>query len=80
MYQRNISAHEVRHAIDTGETVEDYPDDTPYPSRLVLGWSDRRPIHVVVADNVDEQENVVITAYEPDPSEWEPDFKWRKTS
>jgi hypothetical protein len=80
MYQRNISAHEVRHAIDTGETVEDCPDDTPYPSRLVLGWSGRRPIHVVVADNVDDQENIVITAYEPDPTEWEPDFKRRKKS
>jgi hypothetical protein len=37
-------------------------------------------IHVVVADNVDDQENIVITAYEPDPTEWEPDFKRRKTS
>ena len=80
MYQREISEHEVRHAIATGETVEDYPNDTPYPSRLVLGWSGRRPIHVVVADNVDDQENIVITAYEPDPLEWEADFKMRKTS
>ncbi|HEV8725662.1 MAG TPA: DUF4258 domain-containing protein [Candidatus Binatia bacterium] len=62
------------------KTLEDYPDDTPYPSRLVLGWNDRRPIHVVVADNVDEQENIVITVYEPDPLEWEPDFKRRKNS
>jgi hypothetical protein len=80
MYQRDISEPEVRHVIATGETVEDYPDDTPYPSRLVLGWSGRRPIHVVVADNVDDQENIVITAYEPDPTEWELDFKRRKTS
>jgi len=80
MYQRVISEAEVRHAIATGETVEDYPDDTPYPSRLVLGWNGRRPIHVVVADNVDEEENIVITVYEPDPLEWEPDFKRRKNS
>ena len=80
MYQRNISEVEVRHVITTGETVEDYPDDTPYPSRLVLGWNDRRPIHVVVADNVDEQENIVITVYEPDPLEWQPDFKRRMNS
>jgi hypothetical protein len=71
---------EVRHVIATGETVEDYPDDTPYPSRLVLGWNGRRPIHVVVADNPDDNENIVITVYEPDPEEWEPDFKGRKTS
>lgn len=80
MYQRDISEPEVRYVIATGETVADYPDDTPYPSRLVLGWSGRRPIHVVVADNVDDQENIVITAYEPDPAEWELDFKRRKTS
>jgi Domain of unknown function (DUF4258) len=47
MYQRDINQPEVRHAIATGETVEDYPNDTPYPSRLVLAWSGRRPIHVV---------------------------------
>jgi hypothetical protein len=45
--------------------------------RLFLG---RRPIHVVVADNLDDRENIVITVYEPDPEEWEPDFKRRKTS
>jgi hypothetical protein len=60
--------------------VEDYPDDTPYSSRLVLGWSGSRPIHVVVADNVDDQENIVISVYESDPTEWEPDFKRRKKS
>jgi hypothetical protein len=79
MYQRAISEIEVRHVIAREEIVEDYPNDTPYPSRLVLGWSGRRPIHVVVADNVDDQENIVITVYEPDPAEWEPDFKRRKT-
>jgi hypothetical protein len=61
MYQRAISEIEVRHVIAREEIVEDYPNDTPYPSRLVLGWSGRRPIHVVVADNVDDQENIVIT-------------------
>lgn len=80
MYQRNITELEVRYVIATGETVEDYPADTPYPSRLLLGWQDNRPLHVVVADNFDEMENVVITAYEPDPDIWEGDFKRRKTS
>jgi hypothetical protein len=37
MYQRNVSEPQVRDVITTGEVVEDYPDDTPYPSRLVLG-------------------------------------------
>jgi hypothetical protein len=33
---------------------------------------------VVIADDVDDQENIVITVYEPDPAEWEADFKRRR--
>jgi hypothetical protein len=80
MYQRSISEPQVRDVITTGEVVEDYPDDTPYPSRLLLGWQGQRPLHVVVADNVDEKENIVITVYEPDLTEWELDFKRRKAT
>lgn len=78
MYQRNISDDAVRAVLVTGETIEGYPDDTPYPSRLMLGWQGLRPLHVVVADNADDQVSIIITAYEPDPSEWEADFKRRK--
>ena len=66
MYQRSISEEEVRIVIKTGETIEDYPADFPYPSRLVLGWHGPRPVHVVVADNTDDRENIVITVYEPE--------------
>ncbi len=38
MYQRRIGEDEVRKVVKAGETIEDYPDDFPYPSRLVLGW------------------------------------------
>jgi hypothetical protein len=65
--------------IESGEVIEGYPDDTPYASRLILGWRQRRPLHVVAADNPDEGETIVITVYEPNPSEWETDFKKRKT-
>ena len=51
MYQRSITAEDVHTVIQTGETIEDYPNDVPYPSRLILGWCGLRPIHVVVADN-----------------------------
>lgn len=78
MFQRGIDEENVRHVLATGETIEEYPDDTPYPSRLVLGWYGSRPLHVAVADNPDAQETVVITVYEPDPGQWEPDFKRRK--
>lgn len=78
MFQRRIGDEDVRHVLMTGEVIEEYPNDTPYPSRLVLGWRGARPLHVVVADNPDSQETIVITVYEPDPEQWEPDFRRRK--
>lgn len=78
MSERRIRERDVREILATGETIERYPEDTPYPSRLVLGWCLKRPIHVVVADNVEAQELVVITLYEPDPAFWEPGFRQRR--
>jgi len=78
MYKRYISKQDVHHVLERGEVIEDYPDDTPYPSRLVLGWVEDRPLHVVAADNDDMRETIVITAYEPDPLLWEPDFRKRR--
>ncbi len=50
MVQRQISVDDVRYVLATGEVLENYPDDTPYPSRLVLGSVGARYLHVVVAD------------------------------
>ena len=77
MFQRTISEDEVRLVVDAGETIETYPDDKPFPSRLMLGWKGARPIHVVVADNSAAHESIIITVYQPDLTEWEPDFKKR---
>ena len=77
MFQRGISPDEVRGVVETGDTVEDYPNDRPYPSRLLVGWSGTRPLHVVVAYNASDDEAIVITAYEPDPGRWAADFKRR---
>jgi hypothetical protein len=78
MFQRNISAEEVRQVITTGETIETYPGDKPFPSRLILGWSGTRPLHVVAADNMPTQETIIVTVYQPNLDEWEQGFKRRK--
>jgi hypothetical protein len=44
----------------------------------MLGWIGSRPVHVVVADNVEAQEAIIITVYQPDAEEWETGFKRRK--
>jgi hypothetical protein len=60
-----------------GDVIEDYPNDYPYPSRLVLGFCGARPLHVVAADNPGAPETIVITVYEPDPAQWDVTFRVR---
>jgi len=80
MFQRRITDEDVRDVLRTGEVIESYPDDTPYPSRLVLGFRGPRPIHVVAADDLQAGQTIVISAYEPDPARWDEAFRRRKQS
>ncbi|MGO9275065.1 MAG: DUF4258 domain-containing protein [Terriglobia bacterium] len=81
MFERRISVDQVRQVLGAGEVIEDYPNDVPYPSRLMPGWSGSRPLQVVAADNdtKEGQETIVITVYEPSPGEWEAGFRRRKS-
>ncbi|NMP23147.1 DUF4258 domain-containing protein [Sulfobacillus harzensis] len=78
MFERQIERSVVESVIQSGTTIESYPEDTPYPSRLVLGWDRDRPVHVVVADNPHDEETIVITVYQPDPMRWDASFSRRQ--
>ena len=78
MFERCFSEEDIRHILDTGETIENYPDDIPYPSRLILGRRGLRPVHIVVVDNNEDNEIILITIYEPDSRQWEVDFRRRR--
>lgn len=78
VFERELSTEEVIFTIRTGETIASYPDDNPYPSELRLEWVNNRPIHVVVAQNQDNNECYVITAYVPSADIWNDDFKVRR--
>ncbi len=78
MFERGITEAEVHKALSEGEEIAAYPDDLPYPSRLLLGWRGDRPLHVVVAYNARDDEQIVITVYEPDPAQWDVGFRRRK--
>lgn len=78
MAQRGIQEEDVEHVISTGEIIQEYPQDTPYPSVLLLGWHNTRPIHVVMATDTANLRKIVITVYVPDPNKWEANFKRRK--
>ena len=77
MFQRDISEGEVQDIVLLGEIIEEYIDDRPYPSFLSLGYVGTRAIHVVFAKD-DKENYIIITAYEPDMTKWENDYKTRK--
>jgi hypothetical protein len=71
-----ITAAEVKRVIETGEIIEDYPEDVRGHSVLILGWGDgMRAIHVVCSPK--DQYLTIITAYLPDQEEWSADFTKR---
>jgi len=78
MFQRRITLDDVRAVLAEGEVIEERPDDLPYPSRLVLGYAGGRALHIVVADNKQDDETIIVTIYEPDPAQWLPGFKRRR--
>ncbi|MGH9069431.1 MAG: DUF4258 domain-containing protein [Acidimicrobiales bacterium] len=78
MEERGIAVQDVHSAVDNGEDIESRPDETPYPARLVLGYGRLGPLHVAVRDNIDLDEIIVETVYQPDPMLWEPDHKTRR--
>ena len=78
MFEREISGADIRTIIESGETISEYPDDIPYPSKLILGYVDRRPIHLVLGYNEIDQTCIVITVYPPSKDIWENDFKHKR--
>ena len=73
---RMITTTDIRTVIEAGEIIEDYPDDTRGHSCLVLGFTNKRPLHVVCAPKNDYL--AIITAYLPSDQEWESDYRKRK--
>jgi hypothetical protein len=78
MFKRDIDTSDVEQVIQEGEIIKSYPDDKPYPSFLILGFRREKPIHRVIAKNVQDDECIVVTAYIPDPTIWMKDLKAKR--
>ncbi len=78
MFERGIGAGQVRAVVESGEVIAQYPEDSPFPSVLVLGFLGETPLHVVLGEDVAERTCIVITVYVPQAGLWDTDFKNRK--
>jgi hypothetical protein len=75
MFKRNISLEEVKFILDKGDVIREYQDDKPYPSFLLLAFNDLRPLHLLVAKDIETGNCIMVTVYEPEKSIWSTDFK-----
>jgi len=75
--RRDIGTDDVLAALLDGEIIEQYPADFPFPSCLVLGYTqDGKALHIVCGS--DGNEVWLITAYFPNPADWAEDYKKRR--
>jgi hypothetical protein len=73
MFERNVSTDDLITIISTGEIIEEYPEDEPCPSVLIMGCVDAVAYHTVIAICTDHIR--VITVYIPEEDKW---FEYRK--
>ena len=76
--RRRIEANDIEQAVEAGSIIEEYPHDPRGACCLMLGFVGKRPLHVLCG-RLDAEEILIITAYEPDPGEWETGWRTRKT-
>lgn len=72
---RNFLIDEIMKVIENGEIIAEYPYDKPYPSYLILGFIETRPVHAVVAKEGLSNLCIIITCYEPDSELWESGYR-----
>jgi hypothetical protein len=76
--QRAITRSDVIQTVDGYEIIEFYPGDKYLPSYLVWVRHDEKILHVLFATDVENMNVRIVTAYQPDPDEWDADMKRRK--
>jgi hypothetical protein len=76
--QRSISRHEIISSIVDYEIIDEYPEDKYFPSYLIFSRHKHTVFHILFAVDVDGDNVRVVTAYYPDPEEWESDLKTRR--
>lgn len=68
MFERNVSTDELIAIISLGEIIEEYPDDEPCLSVLIMGFINAVAYHTVIA--VCRDHIRVITVYIPEQDKW----------
>jgi hypothetical protein len=64
--------------IGYGEIIEERETATDRLEELILVVERQSPLHVVVIVDAAQQEERIVTAYDPDPDRWSNDYRKRR--
>ena len=78
MFTRSIKKNDVISSLENGEIIIEYIDEEPLPCYLVLYFINEKPLHIVVAVDEINEKCTIVTAYIPDHTTWENDFKSKR--
>jgi hypothetical protein len=78
MRGRFIEREQILDAVASYEIIESNTGDKYLPSYLVYAKMGGRALHVLFAADVEGDNVRVITAYRPDPAEWDDELKTRR--
>lgn len=76
---RFISRDAILGSIEAYELIESYPEDKYLPSYLIWSKDDRAIFHVLFAADVKGDNVRVVTAYRPNPEEWDDGLRVRRS-
>ncbi len=68
MLYRNIGKDELMELIQHGEVIENYPDDFPYPSKLIFKMVNGRALRTVVAWSSENLTAIIVTCTKQTPN------------
>lgn len=66
--ERKVLTAEIEEVILNGEVIEEYPEDKPYPSCLILGYvRNKEPLYILCALS---EIVIIVTIHWFDPEKW----------
>lgn len=75
---RFIPRQAILNSIEHYKIIEEYPFDKYLPSYLVFAEYEGDIFHILFAIDAEEDNIRIITAYRPNPKDWENGFKTRR--
>ena len=75
---RFIPKKNILDSINNYQIIEEYPEDKYFPSYLVCSEYEEHIFHILFAADVGAGNIRIVTAYYPNPDDWENDLKTRR--